>query len=379
MAMLQLAAEVGGRGFAVVTVNHGLRSEAADEATMVAETCARFGLEHSVLHWQGWDGSGNLQDRARDARYRLISDWARGQSINGILLAHTVEDQAETFLMRLARAAGVDGLSAMSDRVVGGVRFHRPLLAAKRADLRAYLTAKRLTWAEDPSNDDPSYDRVRVRALTGALTQIGLTPANLTQVADNLAQARDALNWAVQGFAQEHVQMVGPDLTIEAQAFGRLPTELKRRLLVHALRWMSGADYAPRRASVAGLIREIDKGQGTTLHGTRLTQRKGRLWLFREYAAIRDVRADPSKPWDARWRLSGPSQPGDSVAPLGPEGLVQLTEWRQTGRPAAALHADPGVWRDGCLIAAPVSGWPNQWLAQPAKDRTDFVSTLSTH
>jgi tRNA(Ile)-lysidine synthase len=182
----------------------------------------------------------------------------------------------------------------------------------------------------------------------------------------------------MQGFARDHVQMVGPDVTVNAAAFADLPAELQRRFLVAALRWISGAEYAPRRAAVDGILAAIETGQGATLHGCRLTQRKHRLWLFREYAAVASQRAEPKEVWDSRWVLTGPVQPGVVVAPLGAEGLAQLAT-RDPDRPAAALHADPGVWRAGALIAAPLSGWPNEWQAKPAPYRTDFVSSLSTH
>ncbi|WP_420566606.1 tRNA lysidine(34) synthetase TilS [Thalassovita sp.] len=379
MAMLHLAVAWGQADLSVVTVDHGLRPEAANEAQLVADTCASLGVSHTLLRWQGWDGAGNLQDRARAARYGLISDWAASQGIDHVLLAHTIEDQAETFLMRLARASGVDGLSAMEDRVMAGVRFHRPLLRAKRRDLRLYLEARGQKWADDPSNADKSYDRVRLRARAEELAQIGLDAQTLYEVAQNMAQAKEALNWAGADFARVHAQMQGPDLTLGAEAFAALPVELKRRVLVAALRWMSGADYAPRRAAVAGMLQALNAGQGATLHGCRVTQRKGRLWLFREYAAVAQVQALPGQTWDRRWVLSGPAQAGDRVAALGPEGAAQLSAARDPMRPAAALQADPGVWRDGQLIAAPFSGLANGWHAQPAADRTDFVSALSTH
>ncbi len=379
MALLRLAADWGQAQLFVVSVDHGLRPEAADETAMVAQTCAKLGLPHWVLRWQGWDGSGNLQDQARAARYQLIAAWAEAQGLQDVMLAHTVEDQAETFLMRLARASGVDGLSAMSDRQTGGVRFHRPLLGAKRADLRAYLTALGQPWAEDPSNTDHAYDRVKIRAQADQLAQIGLTSEALALVAQNMSQAKEALNWAALGFARDHVRMVGPDLTIEAGAFALLPIELRRRLIVAALRWMSGTGYAPRRSSVAGMLQAIEQGQSATLHGCRLTHRKGCLWLFREFSAVEGVESPTNDVWDSRWALSGPAQPGDIVAALGPHGLSQLPEKRDPARPAAALYADPGVWRGGTLIAAPLSGWPNEWRAKPASDRSDYLSFLSTH
>ena len=101
---------------AAATVDHGLRPEAAAEAAGVAALCGRLGLAHATLRWEGWDGRGNLMDAARRARRRLLADWAAEQGLAAVALAHTRDDQAETVLMRLARGAGVDGLSAMAGK-----------------------------------------------------------------------------------------------------------------------------------------------------------------------------------------------------------------------------------------------------------------------
>lgn len=382
MALLRLAADWAKNRdmfLAVVTVDHGLRPEAADEAALVASTCATLGIEHTTLRWTGWDGSGNLQDRARAARYNLISRWAAEQEIPVVLLAHTVEDQAETLVMRLARASGVDGLSAMSDRRVGPTRFARPLLRCKRQALRDYLRTIGQNWVDDPSNADEKYDRVKIRRHLNGLADLGLTAEALAEVSQNLAQAREALNWAVHQFARDHVRMVGPDVTIEAQPFSVLPLELRRRLMIRVLRWISGSDYAPRRAGVSGLLEAIQRQTPVTLHGCRISFRKGRLWVFREFSAVERSVCAPGQVWDKRWHMSGPEKTGDLIAPIGPDGQRLVPDWRGSGRPAAAIQADPGVWRDGELIAAPVSGWPNGWRANPADPQNDFLSALLTH
>ena len=382
MALLRLAVDWAREHdvqLRAVTVDHGLRPEASHEAMMVAQTCAALDVKHSTLTWSGWDGRGNLQDRARVARYDLIAGWAARQNISVVLLGHTIEDQAETFLMRLARASGVDGLSSMADLRVGETRFLRPLLSCRRADLRAYLRKLGQEWVEDPSNLDHKYDRVKIRAQRAALEDLGLSAQNLSEVAQNMAQAREALNWAAHQFAQDHVRLVGPDVTIPIEPFLGLPQELGRRLLVHALRWLSGAAYAPRRAAVMALMTAIRVQTPMTLHGCRVTYRKGHIWVFRELSAVTGQTCVPGQIWDKRWLLDGPTNPGDVIAPLGMQGQAMLKNWRETGRLAASVQADPGVWRDGRLIAAPLSNWPNGWRADPANPQNDFYSALLSH
>ena len=126
----------------VATVDHGLRVASRSEAEGVAAFCAARGIAHATLRWDDWDQSGNLQDAARRARYRLLSARARGLRIADVALGHTGDDNAETFLMGLARGAGLDGLSGMRRRFVrGGVTFHRPLLDMRRDALRDMLRA----------------------------------------------------------------------------------------------------------------------------------------------------------------------------------------------------------------------------------------------
>lgn len=382
MALLLLAVEwAAGRDVTLeaVTVDHGLRPEATEEAAFVARCCEGLGVAHTTLTWQGRTAAGNLQDRARAARYQMIADWAEERGIETVLMAHTVEDQAETFLMRLARASGVDGLSAMTARKVGNATFRRPLLGCHRDALRGYLSDRGQTWVEDPSNTDEKYDRVKIRARMDGLGELGMNADTLAEVAANLGQARDALNWAIHKFAQSHVQLVGPDLTIEAAAYSTLPQELQRRLLVWALRWVSGADYAPRRGPVAALMQAIMENTPMTLHGCRVTHRKGRIWVFRELSAVQTEQCAPGQVWDGRWRLTGPAQDGDVIAALGANGQAQLHAWRDTGRPAASVQADPGVWRNGTLIAAPLSGWGNGWQGNSADPDIDYLSALLSH
>ena len=126
----------GGPELAVATVDHGLRPEAAAEAAEVAALCGRLGVPHETLAWR-WDGKGNLSDAARRGRLRLIAGWANGRGIGMVAQGHTADDQAETFLMRLARGSGVDGLAAMAARrTAEGVAWVRPLLQVRRGEFR---------------------------------------------------------------------------------------------------------------------------------------------------------------------------------------------------------------------------------------------------
>ena len=225
-----------------VSVDHGLRAGTASELALAADLCARLGLSHTVLSWTGWNGAGNLQDQARQARYQLMADWARSEKIAVLALGHTADDQAETVLMRMRRSAGVNGLSAMAPRRTAyGLTLMRPALGLGRSALRDYLRGVGERWAEDPSNDDQNFERVRVRAALPHLEAIGITAETLSQIAQNMASAREALDWYSFLAARDLARIDGGDVVFDLKPFRALPMETGRRLLVRALGGVPGA------------------------------------------------------------------------------------------------------------------------------------------
>lgn len=367
-----------------VTVNHGLRPEASDEAAAVGKYCATLGVSHDILLWDDWDGKGNLQAQARDARYARMAAWALERGVRTIALGHTADDQAETVLMRLGRRAGVDGLSAMSARMVRhGVNWVRPLLGASREDLRVHLRAQRIEWAEDPSNDDIAFDRIKARRALLALADLGIDASGLAVVAEQMGQARKALNWQTFLAARDLVTIDAGAVVLEERRMRILPEEIQRRLLVQALGWISGAEYPPRRAAVATLMAALRKGQGATVDGCHARRVKGNIWVFREHDVVRDLSCPVDTLWDSRWRVSPPERhvdlDGICVRALGPDGVEQCPNWRATGRPHAVLLSTPAVWRGDTLIAAPLAGQGQNWHADIEGGAETFFAALLSH
>jgi tRNA(Ile)-lysidine synthase len=374
---------VGGPPLAVVTVDHGLRPEAVYEAAAVAALCARLGLPHDTLHWR-WDGTGNLPDAARRGRYALIADWARGQGIGAVALGHTADDQAETVLMRLARGSGVDGLSGMFiRRRADGIDWLRPLLSVSRAALRDLLRGRRVPWAEDPTNDDPAYDRVKARRALAALAPLGVDATTIADTADRMAMAREALSQAAAAFARTHAATPGGDVVIDRAAFARLPEETALRLLSGAIRWITGADYRPRLAAARAALTAALSGSRRTLAGCEIATDATHLRIAREWNAVRDIGTTTVALWDSRWHLAGPHAPHLTIRALGPEGLRDCPDWRPasrtTGLPRQSLLAAPAVWDGPSLVAAPLAGLTNGWSARLAPGRDDFAASLIVH
>lgn len=353
-ALLHLCLRAGLRVEAV-TVDHRLRPESAAEAAAVGASCASLGVQHEVRVWEHGVVPGNLMDAARRARMGLICDWAKARGTGVVALGHTRDDVAETVLIGLGRAAGIGGLSGLRGRFdEGGVRVHRPLLAAGREELRGWLRAEGIPWIDDPTNENERFTRVKARKALAALAPLGITAERLAEVAGNLARVQEALAVQVAAAARWAEEQAG-GLRFHAGLWGE-PGEVQRQLVNAAVLWQSGADYAPRAAEVERLRTALAEGRDATLGGCRA--RGG--WLMREPRAVGGT-VPVGQVWDGRWMVEGPA---GEVRALGAEGLRQMKDWRKLGLPREVLVVTPGVWEGETLLAAPAAGLSAGWLAR---------------
>ena len=382
MALLHLLADCAPKHGVVLeaaTVDHGLRSGSAAEADFVANACEALDCHHETLRWEDWDGRGNLQAAAREARYRLLAGWAGRRGLDLVALGHTMDDQAETFVMRLAREAGVDGLAAMETTFTrGGVTFWRPALPLARAELRDYLLRHNVAWCEDPSNEDEGFDRVKARKALALLDEIGIDAGKLWGVALNMSSASAALKQITRDKAAEIAREEAGDLVIDRSALLRQPQEITRRLLAQALVWVSGAAYPPRREALFDLWRALLREGNHTLHGCLITVDHGSVRVAREHAAVQDLCTGCDGLWDGRWRVAGPFEEGDELRALG-EAVSTCPDWRNTGLPRSSLMASPAVWRGDALIAAPIAGLSGGFSAEIAHPQGHFAASVLSH
>ncbi len=361
MAMLALAhnwTKRWGVGLRVVTVDHGLRAGSADEARLVAEECRVLGWPHDTLHWQGWDGQGNLQDAARRARLSLIDAWRQG--LRDVLFAHTADDQAETVLMRLRRGSGVEGLSGMAQiRQVGAMRVVRPLLGERRDALRFYLRVMRIPFADDPSNEDESFERVRMRTLLAALEDRGLDAQALTQTAARMARASEALRARAADIAARLTRLDWGQIVIDRDGFAETERDTQMRLLAASLRYIAGGAYRPRAEALEAMLDAALAGKGGTLAGAELHVEGGEMRLARELKAVEGVQvaAGDGTLWDGRWRLEGPEINGLTVRALGTKGWSQISPKPQAGPRFRQALSLPAIFRGERLIACAALGF----------------------
>lgn len=392
MALMRLSAQYARTReaeFVALTVDHGLRDGSSDEAEKVAAWCNAAGVAHRLLIWEGEKPSSGVQEAARAARYRLLAQAACEENCAAVLTAHSLNDQAETFLMRLARGSGLRGLSAMAPetKIAAGagapVRLLRPLLGFSRAQLTATVGAFGQEFIDDPSNDDPAFERIRMRALLAGLEENGLlTNAALANSARRLRAASKSArrvegrlflawggcfyNWG--GASLDRLQQNAPG------------GEGLCRRLIHAV---SGEAHAPEEKAAFDTVMRAHKDGAATLGGALVKKWKGRLWFLREPAALLGrAGVAPMAPraldgpvlWDGRFILKplGGSD-GSSIAPLG----ADAEENPLFPGPPEAAKASPGVYRDSLLISAPlIPSMPSGGVAVETLTKERFLGEI---
>ena len=336
-----------------VTVDHGLRSAAVGEALWVGKLCTSLGIFHSTIPVKNLAPGSNLQARAREARYNALADW--GQGCDLLCLGHSQTDVAETFLIRLARGSGVDGLAGMRARWrICDIDCARPLLSFSRDDLREYLRAKGQTWCEDPSNEDLTYKRIQMRQAQQMLDGLGLDTARLAKTAARMSSVQEALAFSLKTLRPTVMSLDFGDIVFDRTALGALPGEYVERMVSDALGWIGGQVYKPRNLA---LLRAISTEKVFSLHGCVLIPQIGNLLrISREYAVVSLEEATCPALWDNRYFAPNHDKKY-KIQALGSKGLSLCPDWRSSRRPLIALKSSPSLWQDDKLISAPMAGF----------------------
>lgn len=251
-----------------VTVDHGLRREAAREARDVKRLAKALDLPHRTLRWTGAKPKTGLPAAARAARYRLLAQAARAGGATHILTAHTRDDQAETLLMRMLRGSGIAGLAAMArESERDGVLLARPLLDVPKSQLVATLNKAKIAFADDPTNRDAAYTRPRLRALMPALAEEGGDSRNLARLASRLARANAAIEVLADG-AERYLALRDRNdasrFGFDAGAFAGMAEEIRLRLLKRAIDRVGHegpVELGKLEALLGALDRAIAEGQ----------------------------------------------------------------------------------------------------------------------
>ena len=338
-----------------LTVDHGLRKNSAGEARTVGRWLRDAGIAHRILTWTGPKPRTGIQAAARAARYRLLSEWCRDQGILHLLVAHTRDDQAETFLLRLDRESGAAGLAAMpAISEEPDLRILRPLLTVPKARLIATLQARKHGWIEDPSNKNLSFARVEVRQF---LSEIGGIAGSASRIAPRIVRSAGELGLARRARERIIAKFLARAATVDPSGFIELdhamikaaPADIAVESLQRCLLCVSGGGYPPRREKIGNLCAELRSphAAGTfarTLAGCRIILQDsagngGSILICREEPRAASAIAAPagiSFLWDSRFKIVR-SDRGDAtwLGPLGYEGWREIVQAAPTLRQSA--------------------------------------------
>lgn len=275
----------------VATVDHGLRPDSAGEARSVGRWARALGFRHKILAWQGDKPETAIQEAAREERYRLLADYARGAKASHVVTAHTLDDQAETVVMRLLRGTGVGGLAGMRPELAQGeLTLSRPLLGLSKARLIATCAAGGWPYLEDPSNADPRFTRARLRGhLMPLLAREGLTADRFAILAERARRDANALDARAIAVLAE----IGPSgppgplgearLDLDGLRLSAEPDAVFLRVVARAIVAVAGAAARPARlerfeARILGDLREaLSQGRALRMNlgGALLTLAPG--------------------------------------------------------------------------------------------------------
>ena len=342
----------------ILTVDHNLRNGSADEALYVGELCNKLGLMHKTLFWDHEDIEGNLSASAREARYRLMQNSIPSDAI--LITGHTLDDQAETFLMRLRRGSGVDGLASMAEQSYlsfgnDGITIFRPLLDFERQTLRKVLKFYKVDWIEDPTNNDQSFERVRVRDLLARFVEIGIDKNTIGRTALLMQSAKTALNHFASDCYEKFGSCDNGDIIFDFSEFSKQPLDVKRRLISAAQKWISNQKYRPRLSQVDALINSIDEKVTFSGSGTICYFHNNSIRITREAnACVCEIEASNDVIFDRRWKLIALENCKDlTIKCLGEDGYTFLEPGIRKKIPYKTIIALPALFNDTNLINFP--------------------------
>lgn len=268
MALCYALSELVGWKFKIhaITVDHRLREDSTSEAQHVSEALRGLpNVEHVILHWDYSEKpDSRIQERARKARYDVMSEHMKERAISHLFTAHHMDDQAETFLFRLSKGSGLDGLSAMPfRRALRGGELCRPFLDFSKQDILDFCAAKKIQYVNDPSNQSEVFARVRLRRSMDVLAEEGLSSKRLSVTAKRMSRAREALEYYAQRTFEDGVLNKDSDrIVFSLNALSDKPFDTIVRVVntgLEALQDGDGKQYGVRMEKLEALCEDFLK------------------------------------------------------------------------------------------------------------------------
>ena len=266
-------------------VDHGIRKKSYKEAILVKKLLNKQKISLNIIKIKE-KLKKNIQAQARKERYKLLINFCKKRNIKYILTGHHSDDQIETFLIRLSRGSGVQGLSSMSEirKIDKKIILFRPLLNFKKKDL-IYIAKKNFgKIIKDPTNKDKKYLRTKIRLLKSQLEKSGIKHEQIIKSINNIASTKDTLNSYLERVKQTCVETKKKQTVINLKNLFLEPDEIKLKVLGNEIKIFSKSYYPPRSKKVMNLINEIEfkKRNKFTLGGCLLKKAGNFLIITKE-------------------------------------------------------------------------------------------------
>ena len=353
----------------ILTVDHDLRKDSRKEANLVMQNAKKIGFKCKILKWKGLKPTSGIQEAARRSRYDMMLSWCKENNVKKLFLAHHMDDQVETFLMRLSKGSGIDGLSSMSKKSnKENINIIRPFLEIPKVKLVEIANFSKMKWISDPSNSNLSYQRSRIRKLIPALSKEGIDSHHINLAIKRMDSAKDTLVKITNRDISKYVKnMEDIAYSLSYEAIDELSSEILLRILDRVIMVASGSIYPPRRAKVESILswlKSDSKVTAKTLSGTVIRKRKDYIIFYRE---LKSSQRSPNiypltsryLSWDNRFCIKLNKSKKLEVRSLGDKGVKILKSKKILKKkglnniPLSAWKSAPGVWSKKRLISVP--------------------------
>ncbi len=312
------------------TVNHKLREESEDEAKFVASYCESIKVKHKVLNWENDNPKSGIQEKARLARYSLLSKECRNNGINLLLTAHHADDVAETFAYRLLSGSNLDGLAPIKTiRTLNSIYLGRPFLRLSKEKILNTIKVKKLKYIVDPTNYNTEFTRIKMRNILNIEPKLKNDFIKTSQVFQKLKDIIyhnmiDSFKNSVKIFPEGYI-------SVKKSLFLSLPNFICIKFLSYNLQKIGNKKYPPRSKSLKYLLLNIKTKniKRLTVSGCIISIKKNELTIMREYFRIKDssilLSPKSSELWDKRFRVYNKSSNSYYlVDSLGIEGWKKI-------------------------------------------------------
>ena len=331
--------EQNGVKLTALTVDHGLRKESGREAAQVKSWLTKRGIPHVTLVLDQPFPRYGIQAFARKWRFQLLGDWCRINLVDVVMLAHTIEDQMETICMRILADSGSEGLSGMRrNTVVGGLRILRPLLKISKGRLVATCRALDQDWVVDPSNQDTTYSRVKIRQLMPYIEKTGLESNKMIRLASAMEKLRNGFDNFSASFIKNNGGILKTGIAwINVSSFEKMPNKFKELLLLRLLVTIGGGSWPSSKKKINRLIDSLKKEKvaRSTLGGCVIEKTiLGKIWVYREIkrrCLSVVIMPGEKRRWDNRFEVFQNFDRKLILEPLGEQGWRTIKKKGRSG------------------------------------------------